>query len=234
MKICELNPSVRPYERLEQFGASALSDEELLAIVIRSGTKGKSSKEIASQLLSSQCLSSGLSGFHKMEVAEIAKFEGVGRVKAIMIKACLELGRRSVMTSDKEVLRFLCCDDSIRFFQEKMSFLESEEVQAVYLDWQKKMILHKTICKGGVNCVDFSISEVFRTAVRVNAKGLILAHNHPGGSLEASREDIAITNTLVTSGCLLGIDVLDHIIVVDGDAISMLKLGLMEGNQDGD
>ena len=96
------------------------------------------------------------------------------------------------------------------------------------------MILHKTIRKGGVNCVDFSISEVFRTAVRVNAKGLILAHNHPGGSLEASREDIAITNKLVTSGCLLGIDVLDHIIVVDGDAIGMLKLGLMEGKQDGD
>ena len=228
MKICELNPSVRPYERMEQYGATALSDEELLAIIIRTGMKGMSSKEIAANLLSSKQLINGISDLQRMTVAELSEFEGIGRVKAIVIKACMELGRRSMLSNSRQAIRFCNDETAKRFFEEKMAFLESEEMQAVYVDTQKRMILHETIGKGGINHVDFFVREVFRTAVRVNADGLILAHNHPGGSLDASDEDKTMTSLLVQCGQMLGIEVIDHIIVVKGASISMKNLGLME------
>ena len=231
MKICDLQPSVRPYERLEQYGAGVLSDEELLAIVIRTGMKGKSSKEIASALLSSKDLPNGISDLQRMNVAELSKFEGIGRVKAISIKACMELGKRSMISGDRKTIRFCNEETARRFFEEEMAFLESEEMQAVYIDMQKRMILHETICKGGMNYVGLCVREVFRTAIRVNAAGLILAHNHPGGTAVAGPEDIEITNLLVKSGRLLGVDVIDHVIVAQGTSISMKKLGIMEDKE---
>ena len=133
-----------------------------------------------------------------------------------------------MLRSDRQTVRLCNVDTAKEFFEDAMAFLESEEIQAVYVDTQGRLILHETICKGGINYVDFFVREVFRTAIRVNAAGLILAHNHPGGNLVASPEDIAITSVLMRSGRLLNVEVIDHIIVVQGASISMKKLGLME------
>ena len=128
MKISELHPSLRPYERLETYGAEALSDEELIAIVIRNGSKGKSSKDIASQLLSNSDNPDGLCGLYKLSLKELSEQEGVGRVKAIVLKDCLELGRRSVLTYGcNNRLQFLTSEIAEAFFEEKMAFLETEE-----------------------------------------------------------------------------------------------------------
>ncbi|MBR5041466.1 MAG: DNA repair protein RadC [Clostridiales bacterium] len=229
MKMKELHPSVRPYERLESSGAEALSDEELLAIIIRTGTKGRSAKEIASQILSSENTPDGLSGLNQLSISELSDIDGVGRIKAIMIKASLELGKRSVTAfSNDNRVRFLSEDIACRYFQEKMSWLDTEEVQVVYLDTQKRLIAHHVLCKGTLNSVGVSNREVFRIAVKVNAAALILAHNHPSGDAKPSEEDIQATKELQKSGQLIGIDVIDHIVVGRGVSISMLKNGYME------
>ena len=229
MKMKELNPSARPYERLEALGAEALSDEELLAILIRTGTKGKSAKEIASSILSSETLPEGLSGMNLLSISELSDIEGVGRIKAIMLKACIEIGRRSTMLfSNDSRIRFLSEDIACRYFQERMSFLDTEEVQVVYLDSQKRLIAHNVLCKGTLNTVGMCNREVFRIAVKVNAAGLILAHNHPSGDVKPSSEDVQATKELQKSGRLIGIEVIDHIIVGRGVSLSMLKNGYME------
>ncbi|MBP5417557.1 MAG: DNA repair protein RadC [Clostridiales bacterium] len=229
MKISELHPSVRPYERLESYGAESLSDEELLAIVIRSGTKGKSSKDIASQLLSNIDNPDGLCGLYKLTLKELADQEGVGRVKAIVLKACLELGRRSYMRyGSQSRIRLLTSDVASGYFEEKMAFLETEEVHVALLDNQQSLISHHVICKGSVNGVGLCFRELFRMAVKANATGLILAHNHPSGDPTPSEEDIETTLNLKKSGELIGISVVDHIIIGRGISFSMLKNGLME------
>lgn len=229
MKMKEMHPSVRPYERMETSGAEALSDEELLAIIIRTGTKGKSAKEIASQILSSENNPDGISGVNQLTISELSNIEGVGRIKAIMIKASIELGRRSAMSfSNDSRIRFLTEETACRYFQEKMSWLDTEEVQVVYLDTQKRLIAHHVLCKGTLNSVGVSNREVFRIAVKVNAAALILAHNHPSGDAKPSKEDIQATRELQKSGQLIGIDVIDHIVVGRGVSISMLKNGNME------
>ena len=229
MKMKELHPSVRPYERMESSGAEALSDEELLAIIIRTGTKGRSAKEIASQILSSENNPDGLSGLNQLSISELTDIDGVGRIKAIMIKASLEMGKRSVTAfSNDNRVRFLSEEIACRYFQEKMSWLDTEEVQVVYLDTQKRLIAHHVLCKGTLNSVGVSNREVFRIAVKVNAAALILAHNHPSGDAKPSEEDVQATKELQKSGQLIGIDVIDHIVVGRGVSISMLKNGYME------
>ena len=224
MKMKELHPSVRPYERMESSGAEALSDEELLAIIIRTGTKGRSAKEIASQILSSENNPDGLSGLNQLSISELSDIDGVGRIKAIMIKASLEMGKRSVTAfSNDNRVRFLSEEIACRYFQEKMSWLDTEEVQVVYLDTQKRLIAHHVLCKGTLNSVGVSNREVFRIAVKVNAAALILAHNHPSGDAKPSEEDVQATKELQKSGQLIGINVIDHIVVGRGVSISMLK-----------
>ena len=229
MKISELHPSVRPYERMEVFGPEALSDEELLAIVLRSGTKGLSSKEIASQLLSSKDNPEGLSGLFRLSLQELGKIDGIGRVKAIVLKACLELGRRSVASfGDQSHVRLLSTEVASHYFEEKMTFLETEEVHVAFLDSQKRVISHDVLCKGSVNGVGLCFRELFRMAVKVNASSVILAHNHPGGDPSPSDEDVETTRKLQKTGDLIGINVIDHIVIGRGISFSMLKNGLIE------
>ena len=229
MKMHELHPSVRPYERLELFGSEALSDEELLAIVLRTGTKGKSSKEIALQLLSSGENPDGIYGLYSLSLQELAAQEGIGRVKAITVKACLELGRRCMMSYGvNQRMRFLNDEIAVKYFEEKLAFLETEEVHVAFLDNQKGLISHNVLCKGSVNGVGICFRELFRMAVKANASGIILAHNHPGGDPTPSKEDIETTKNMQTSARMIGIDVIDHIIVGRGISYSMLKNGDME------
>lgn len=228
MKISEMSPSVRPYERLEEFGVEALSDEELLAIVLRNGTKGKSSKDIASQILSELPDKSGLFGLHDLSVQELSAFDGVGRVKAIQIVACLELGRRSMRAFSNERTQFLDNGIAVKFFEDRMAFLSSEELQVVFLDTQKRMLACEVIGRGGISGVGMHEREVFRMAVKSNAAGLILAHNHPSGDPTPSREDIEATWRLMECGEMIGIEVIDHIIVGRGLSVSMKKDGFME------
>ena len=228
MKICEMSPTIRPYERLEEFGVQALSDEELLAILLRNGTKGKSSKEIASQILSDLRNEDGLCGLRDYTASELASFEGVGRVKAIQIIACLEIGRRSIRTCSWERQQFLNDEAAIHFFEERMSFLPQEEIHVVSLDAQKKMISCDVVGKGGISGIAVCERELFRVAVKANAAGVILAHNHPSGDPTPSRDDIEATWRLMKCGEMIGIEVVDHIIVGRGLSVSMRKDGFME------
>jgi len=231
MKMCEMNPSVRPYERLEKFGAEALSDEELLAILIRSGTKGKSSREIASEVLNQMTIRDGMNGLCSISLEELSAIEGIGRVKAILIKAAVEIGKRcSSQSGFLSKVKFVSSDVAKSFFSSKMSFLESEEVHVALLDTRKQLISHEVVSKGGLNRTAFVSREIFRLAVRVNAAGLIIAHNHPSGDPTPSDEDVETTAKLVQCGLMIGIEVIDHIIVGRGLAESLKENGLISEN----
>jgi DNA repair protein RadC len=228
-----MNPSIRPYERLEEFGAESLSDEELLSIMVRSGTKGKSAREIASELLSQSSFRNGLCGLSQITLEELSGLQGIGRVKAIMLKACVEIGRRCCLNGNMmDKVQFFSTDTAKSYFEAKMSFLESEEVHVVLLDSKKRLIAHELVSKGGLNQIGFISKEVFRTAVRVNAAGLILAHNHPSGDPVPSSEDVETTKDLVSSGMMIGIEVLDHIVVGRGRTISMRDEGYFSFEQE--
>ncbi|MBR2750212.1 MAG: DNA repair protein RadC [Clostridiales bacterium] len=228
MKMCEMNPCIRPYERLEEFGAESLSDEELLAILVRSGTKGKSAKDIATEVLSQVNLRDGLNGLSSITLEELSALEGIGRVKAILIKACVEIGRRCAMqTSLMDKVQFVSSDVAKSFFAAKMTFLESEEVHVALLDAKKHLIAHDVVSKGGLSSISFISKELFRMAVRVNAAAMIVAHNHPSGDPTPSEEDVETTRDLVHCGLMIGIEVVDHIIVGRGLSISLQELGLL-------
>ena len=128
-------------------------------------------------------------------------------------------------------IRFLTSEIAEGYFEEKMAFLETEEVHVVFVDNQQGLISHEVLCRGSVNGVGICFRELFRMAVRVNAKGLIIAHNHPGGDPTPSEEDIETTKRLQTSGLLIGVHVIDHIIIGRGISFSMLKNGYMEDTQ---
>ena len=234
MKICDLYPSVRPYERLESFGASSLSDEELVAIVLRSGTKGCSCKDIATNLISNAKEQGGVKSLITMPLDEISRFTGVGRVKAIAIKASIELGRRAYDSYDGlEKLSFSSCEVAKSFFERRMAFLESEEFHVVNLDTRLKMISCEVVSRGGLDSLHFLTKEVFRSAVRVNAAAILVAHNHPSGDPTPGDADIEATHQLMKCAGLLGIDLIDHVVVGRGNSVSMRNQGFMEDMEDG-
>ncbi len=229
MKMREMNPSIRPYERLETYGAEALSDEELLAIMIRTGTKGCSARDVASRLLSQSAFASGLGGLSKVSLEELSEMSGIGRVKAIQLKACFEIGRRAFAENCPiEESQFNNTEMAQKYFEGKMSFLESEEVHVALLNVKNRLIAHDVICRGGINNLSFIAKELFRLAVRTNASGVIIAHNHPSGDVTPSKEDVETTTKLIESGKTIGIEILDHIIVGQGRSVSMMNEGLME------
>jgi len=229
MKMCDMNPSVRPYERLEMFGSESLSDEELLAILIRTGTKGSSARDVANRLLSSSAFAGGLAGLATVSIKELSEMSGIGRVKAIQLKACFEIGKRAFSAhSNINRLFFNNTETAQAFFESKMSFLESEEVHVALLDAKNRLIAHDVICRGGIDNLSFVAKEMFRLAVRTNASGVIIAHNHPSGDVVPSNEDVATTMKLVECGRNIGISILDHIVVGRGCSFSMMNEGLME------
>lgn len=229
MKMCDMNPNVRPYERLEMYGSDSLSDEELLAILIRSGTKGNSARDVANHLLSSSAFTSGLAGLATVSIEELSEMSGIGRVKAIQLKACFEIGKRAFSAhNNSNRLFFNNTETAQAFFESKMSFLESEEVHVALLDTKNRLMAHDVICRGGIDNITFVAKEMFRLAVRINASGVIIAHNHPSGDAVPSKEDVATTMKLIECGRTIGISILDHIVVGKGCSFSMINEGLIE------
>ena len=229
MKMRDMNPCIRPYERLENYGAEALSDEELLAIMIRTGTKGNSARDVANLMMSQSAFATGLGGLSKISLEELSEMSGIGRVKAIQLKACFEIGRRAMAEQGLEDEScFKNTEMAQKYFEGKMSFLESEEVHVALLNVKNRLIAHDVICRGGINNLSFMTKELFRLAVRTNASGVIIAHNHPSGDITPSKEDIETTVKLIKCGKTIGIDILDHIIVGQGRSVSLMNEGLIE------
>lgn len=217
-RITDLADTDRPRERLARLGASALSNAELVAILLRSGIRGKNALQLARELLVEV---GGLSGIHRITYDELKGFKGLGDAKAAQVKAAVELGRRlaAALPEDQPVIQ--SPEDAAGLISYEMGALEREQLRVIVLDTRNRVMRICEVYKGSLNTSVVRISEVFRDAVRMNGAAIIVAHNHPSGDPTPSPEDISITRAIVAAGKLLDIEVLDHIVIGQGRFVSM-------------
>jgi len=205
----------RPRERLEHQGAEALSTPEVIAILLRTGSKGENVLALATRLLIEF---GGLGG--------LADVRGIGKAKAAQLKAGLEMGRRLQIAAPDERAQISSPADAANLLMVEMGYLEQEHLRLLLLDTKNRVLASPTVYKGNVNTSVIRIAEIFREAIRHNSTALIVAHNHPSGDPSPSPEDVRITRQIVEAGNLLGIDVLDHLVIGQGRYVSLKERGL--------
>lgn len=221
--VKEMLPEDRPRERLATLGAASLSNHELLAILIGSGTARFNVLQVAQSLLQQF---KGLAGLANAAVEDLCRVPGVGRVRAIELKACLELGKRLLTSPGLERPVIRCPADASHLVLD-MGLLEQEHLRTLLLNTKNHVLGIHEVYKGSLNSSLIRVGELFREAVRQNCAALILVHNHPSGDPSPSRDDLQVTREAVSAGKLLDIDVLDHLIVCRGERwISMKERGL--------
>ncbi|WP_303049494.1 DNA repair protein RadC [Bacillus sp. Marseille-Q1617] len=214
----------RPRERLIQSGAASLSNQELLAILLRTGTRSESVLQLSNRLLTSF---DGLNLLKDASLEEITKTKGIGLAKAVQIMAAVELGRRigNLAFDDRYSIR--SPEDGANYVMNDMRFLAQEHFVCLYLN-TKNQVLHKqTIFIGSLNASIVHPREVFKEAFRRSAASIICIHNHPSGDPTPSREDIEVTKRLVECGRIIGIDILDHLIIGEKKFISLKEKGYL-------
>lgn len=218
--------SEKPRERLLHNGPSALSNTELLAVLIQTGTGNKSALDLAGQVL---CMDkdSGVQFLSGCSQEELMSIHGIGPSKACQILAAVELGKRIYSGDFKSRPRIKSPEDIVEVLMPQMRHLKREEFRVCFLNTKNEVTGHEVISIGSLNASIVHPREVFAHAIKRSAAALILVHNHPSGNPEPSREDIEITNRLSESGLLLGIKVLDHVIVGGGKWYSLKAHGDM-------
>ncbi len=211
--IKQLAPELRPRERLLAAGPSALSDGELLGLLFGIGTHEKTAVELAGEVISE---AGGLHGLYDVSVHELTKVKGIGEAKACIILAAVELGRRigQVRNPGRPVISSPA--DVDRLLRGRIANLDRENFVVVLLNTKNEVIETSTVSVGTLSASLVHPREVFKPAVRASAASVILAHNHPSGKVEPSKEDREVTRRLGEAAAILGIEVLDHIIVGDG------------------
>ncbi len=223
-----LPESSRPYERLEHFGEASLSDAELLAILFRSGSSGRSSLELAQEVLRSDVSNKGISFLRDISLEELMGYKGVGKVKAITIKAALEIGKRSMRADPFWKNQSISGPkDAIAIFENELLHLKREEVHVLLLDTRHRVIRRVLVSAGGLSSAGLYPRELFREAIKANASAIVLAHNHPSGDPKPSPDDISTTNSLQKAAFMIGIELVDHIIVGHGSSTSLKEMGIL-------
>lgn len=215
----------RPREKLLQKGRTALSDAELIAILIGSGNRQLSAVELSKQILSS--VSNNLHDLGKQSVKDLMKFKGIGEAKAISIVAALELGRRRKSQEGIEKPKITSSDDAYQVVYPLLADLPHEEFHVIYLNRANKVMFTQAISRGGVSGTVADAKLIFQPAIQQLCSSVILCHNHPSGQLKPSQADIQLTKKLIQAGKVLEISVLDHIIVADKSYFSFADEGMM-------
>lgn len=203
----------RPREKLLLKGKSALSEAELIAILIGSGNRDQTAVEL-SQYILNQC-ENDLSKLARLSVKDLQRFKGIGEAKAISIVAALEIGRRRKETEPTKRVRITSSHDAFQLLQSDFMDLNHEEFWLLLLKRNNEVIKKEMLSRGGVSGTVVDAKIIFKRALEETASGLILAHNHPSGNLKPSSEDISLTKRLKEAGKSLDISVLDHLIITD-------------------
>ncbi len=208
-----------PRERLKRCGADALTTAELIAIVLRTGTRGENVVRLAQRLLSER---GGLLELARAPLNELTRTKGIGQTKALELLAVFELGHRITRESLGERVMIKTPQDAAVLLR-SMGWLEQEEMRTVLLDTKNHVLATPTVYSGSLHTTVIRIGELFREAVRQNCAAIIVVHNHPSGDPSPSPEDVAVTREIVQAGKLLDIDVLDHLVIGAGDKFVSLK-----------
>ena len=222
-RIMDLYESDRPRERLASLGPQALSNAELIAILVRVGVTGENAVQVGQRLLNKY---GGLRGLHRVPFKELMDQHGLGEAKASQIKAAIELGRRLSLESPEERPSINSPADAAALVQYEMSALEQEHLRVILLDRRNRVMETVEVYKGSVNSSQIRVGEVFKEAIRKNASALIVIHNHPSGDPAPSPDDVAVTRAIVQAGKLLDVEVLDHLVIGHGKWVSLKERGL--------
>ena len=222
-RIMDLHESDRPRERLASLGPQALTNAELIAILLRVGVKGESAVAVGQRLLQKF---SGLNGLHRAPFKELMNQHGLGEAKASQIKAAIELGRRLTLESPEERTAINSPADAAALVQYEMSALEQEHLRVMLLDRRNRVMETVEVYKGSVNSSQVRVGEVFKEAIRKNASAVVVIHNHPSGDPTPSPDDVAVTRAIVQAGKLLDVEVLDHLVIGQGKWVSLKERGL--------
>lgn len=222
-RITDLSSSDRPRERLAELGPQALSNAELIAILLRVGVPGENAVQMGQRLLQEF---GNLNGLHRASVLEISKSHGMGLAKAAQIKAAIELSVRLRLESPDERPTIHSPADAAALVQYEMSALPQEHLRVINLDTRNRVINIEKLYVGSLNASTVRVGEIFKPAIQRTAAAIIVLHNHPSGDPTPSPEDVALTRAIVQAGKLLDIDVLDHLVIGQGKWVSLKERGL--------
>lgn len=227
LTVKQLPETERPYEKCEKHGASSLSDSELIATIIRSGTKSCRSIEVAHHVLNYSKSNKGLIGLNYMSIKDFMSIKGIGKVKAIQMLCVAELAKRMAKASNEEGFRLLEPESVARYYMQEMRHMTVEKVMVVFIDSKNKVLNEKILSTGTINATIISPREIFLNALKYNATYIIMLHNHPSGDPSPSKEDINTTKRIKDAGLLIGIKLMDHIIIGDNKYISLKEQGIL-------
>ncbi len=215
IKIKQLPESERPYEKLELYGESKLSNAELLAIIIKSGRKDATSVEIANEILklNKNINAQDLNFLKEMSIEELMQIKGIGKVKAIQIKAVCELSKRMNKPSNYKKIQITQPIDIAKILMNDLRFEKKEIAQVIILDNKNYIIKIKKIAIGSTNFVNINIKDILADAVKINAPKIMLVHNHPSGISTPSNADYELTRKVENAAKMLGIQLIDHIVI---------------------
>ncbi len=215
----------RPRERLLAYGAKSLSNEELLSIIFRTGSRGESVSSISREVLKEL---KSISDLKDASINSLKKIKGLKTAKATTLLASIELGKRIFSENNiKERTKINNSVDAYRFFAKYISDSKQENFMAIYLNSQKRYLTHKIIFKGTLDSSLVHPREVFKIALLESAKAIIVMHNHPSGNVHPSKADDEVTKVLIEAGEILGIKVLDHLVVSREGYYSFLEEGML-------
>ena len=217
----------RPYEKCERYGVQALTNRELLAVILRTGARGRSVLELAGELLKTAPEKEGFTGIRRMSLGELSSVRGIGRVKAIQLKCVLEIARRMAREEAGEGTFFRTPDEVADYYMEDLRHEEQEVLLLLMLNQKGRLLKEKYVFRGTVNASIVSPREIFLEALAARAVQIILLHNHPSGDPSPSSDDRLLTRRVQNAGDMLGIPLLDHVILGDHSYISFKEQDLM-------
>ncbi|MBI4843453.1 MAG: DNA repair protein RadC [Nitrospirae bacterium] len=218
----------RPRERLLKFGADELSTAQLMAIILRTGGRKKSAIELARELLTEF---GSVKEIEAASLAEFSKVKGIGSAKLAQLKAAFELGRRLMSSEAQEGSgkpSFKKSSDVFDYYRPKFYGLKKERFLCALLDTKNRIFKETVVSEGTLTSSLVHPREVFRSAIKEASASVLFVHNHPSGDTTPSRDDITITERLVETGKIVGIEVLDHIIIADGGYMSLFEKGYIQ------
>ena len=223
----EMPVSERPYEKCMEYGPGMLSDAELLAVILRSGTKDKTAVELAREILEMHPYYKGILGIFHLSMEELKKLSGIGPAKAVQILAIGELSKRLAAARVEDKLSFHSPQSIAEYYMEKMRHLNREEMILICFNGKNKVIKELRVSVGTVNQTVASPRELFLEALRCEAVSVIMVHNHPSGDPTPSRQDVLTTKRMQDIGDFLGIPLSDHLIIGDGSYVSFREEQMM-------
>ena len=218
-KIKEIPDYERPRERLKEYGPNYLSDKEILAIILKTGTKEKSVNDLALDLLSKH----SLDDLSYLSIEELKKIKGIGEVKAIELIASIELGKRIFLKKNKKLIKLENPKDIWEASKYLFTGLKQEHFYCFYFNNRQELIGKKLLFIGTINNAITHPREIFKEAYKLSASTIVCLHNHPSNDLTPSKEDISFTEKLVKTGFIQGIPIVDHIIVGDNNYYSFYE-----------